>query len=125
MQFNQLDLVPIAPPSDDHVLAVHAGLPKQYRLPLLVLDATGMRLGELETLRWKDVDERECRWRISASSAKTRQARWVSVPPVMLDDAEIDTERSCRDPVLPRCSHRQAVQPESRKPSCLSPKRLS
>jgi hypothetical protein len=27
-------------------------LPELYRLPLIVLDATGMRLDELEGLRW-------------------------------------------------------------------------
>ena len=43
------------PPSTS--LAVHALLPSRYRLPLLVLDATGMRLGELEGLTWGDVDE--------------------------------------------------------------------
>ena len=44
------DRVEVNPPTADHVLAVHAALPRRYRLPLLVLDATGMRLGELEQL---------------------------------------------------------------------------
>ena len=69
------------PPSAEHVLAVHRLLPSRYRLPLLVLDATGMRLGELEALRWGDMDEPRGRWRISAASAKTGRARWVSPPP--------------------------------------------
>ena len=48
----------INPPTAEHVLeAVHRLLPPRYRLPLLVLDATGMRLGELEPLTWGDVDE--------------------------------------------------------------------
>ena len=34
----------------DHVLAVHRLLPSSYRLPLLVLDATGMRVSELAEL---------------------------------------------------------------------------
>ena len=38
----------IQPPSAEQVEAVHRLLPTRYRLPLLVLDATGMRLGELE-----------------------------------------------------------------------------
>jgi hypothetical protein len=42
----------IVPPTADHVLAVHEVLPRRYRLPLLVLDATGMRLGELERVTW-------------------------------------------------------------------------
>lgn len=71
----------LTPPSARDVLAVHELLPSRYRLPLLVLDATGMRVGELETLRWGDVDERRGRWRIRSSAAKTRAARWVNVHP--------------------------------------------
>ena len=40
----------IVPPTAEHVQAVHDLLPTRYRLPLLVLDATGIRLGELEGL---------------------------------------------------------------------------
>ena len=58
-------------------LAVHGLLPTRYRLPLLVLDATGMRLGELEGLTWGDVDEQRGRWRVSQAVAKTGRARWV------------------------------------------------
>ncbi len=75
----------IAPPSSEHVLAVHDVLPERYRLPLLVLDATGMRLGELEGLRWGDVDEPRGRWRVSKAVAKTGHGRWVSVPPVVFE----------------------------------------
>ena len=56
-----------------------------YRLPLLVLDATGMRVGELEQLTWGDVDEQRGRWRVSRTVAKTgNEGRWVNVPPVLL-----------------------------------------
>lgn len=75
----------IAPPTAAHVLAVHRLLPTRYRLPLLVLDATGMRLGELERLTWGDVDEPRQRWRVSRAASKTGRARWVSVPPVIFD----------------------------------------
>jgi integrase len=71
----------VSPPTAEHVRAVHALLPPRYRLPLLVLDASGMRLGELEQLTWGDVDEPRGRWRISAAVSKTSGARWVSVPP--------------------------------------------
>ena len=56
----------LSPPSAAHVEAVHALLPTRYRLPLLVLDATGMRLGELEGLAWGDIDEARGRWRMLA-----------------------------------------------------------
>jgi integrase len=56
-------------------------LPARYRLPALILDATGMRIGELEGLTWGDVDEPRQRWRVSGAVAKTGRARWVPVPP--------------------------------------------
>lgn len=72
------DRTEIAPPTADHIAAVLAAVPRQYRLPMLALDATGMRVGELDALTWGDVDEYERRWRVSGSVAKTGQARWVS-----------------------------------------------
>lgn len=75
------DKVEIVPPTAEHVLAVHRLLPTRYKLPLVVLDATGMRLGELEGLRWGDCDEPRGRWRVSAAVSKTSTARWVNVPP--------------------------------------------
>jgi integrase len=70
----------INPPTVDQLLAVHRLLPTRYRLPLVVLDATGMRLGELERMVWGDVDEPRQRWRVSAAVSKTGNARWVNVP---------------------------------------------
>lgn len=69
------------PPTGDHLEAVYRLLPARYRLPLLVLDATGMRLGELEQLAWGDVDEQRGRWRVRQAVSKTSRARWVQVPP--------------------------------------------
>lgn len=77
--------VEIKPPSAEHVERVLHVLPERYQLPLLVLDATGMRLGELESLRWGDLDEARLRWRITAAAAKTRRARWVSMPPELFE----------------------------------------
>jgi integrase len=76
----------LIPPTAEHVLAVFDLLPSVYRLPLLVLDATGMRVGEVEALTWGDVDESRGRWRVRSSVAKTRTARWV-VPPADLFEA--------------------------------------
>jgi len=74
----------INPPTAEHVLAVHRLLPSKYRLPLLVLDSTGMRVGELEQLTWGDIDERRGRWRVSQAVSKTGRARWVTVPDPLL-----------------------------------------
>lgn len=75
----------IQPPTAEHVQAVHDLLPARYRLPLLVLDSTGMRLGELESLTWGDVDEPRGRWRVSQAVSKTGRGRWVTVPPAVFD----------------------------------------
>jgi integrase len=73
----------INPPTAEHVEAVHRLLATAYKLPLLVLDGTGMRVGELEQLTWGDVDEQRGRWRVSQAVAKTRRGRWISVSPVL------------------------------------------
>jgi integrase len=44
-----------------------------------------MRVGELVSLMWGDVDEPRGRWRVTQASSKTGRARWVSVPPVIFE----------------------------------------
>ena len=73
------------PPTAEHVEAVWRLLPSAYRLPLLVLDATGARVGELEALMWEDVDEPKQRWRVSAAVSKSGRARWVQLPSVLFE----------------------------------------
>jgi integrase len=85
-------------PSAERVLAAHRLLPGAYKLPLLVLDATGMRVGELEALTWGDVDETRGRWRVKAAVAKTGAARWVQVPPVLFEAVSALVAREDRTP---------------------------
>lgn len=87
----------VCPPTSGHVMAVSRLIPAAYRLPLLVLDATGMRVGELHGLTWGDVDEPEGRWRVSATVAKTRHARWVPVPDDVFAAVTALTPREDRD----------------------------
>jgi integrase len=75
----------VQPPTAEHVEAAVRLLPVRYRLPALVLDATGMRIGELEALTWGDVDEPRGRWRIATS--KSGKPRWVSPPPFLYERA--------------------------------------
>jgi integrase len=70
----------VEPPTAEHVEAVVRLLPSRYRLPALVLDATGMRVGELEALTWGDLDEPRGRWRVPMSASKTGRARWIEAP---------------------------------------------
>jgi integrase len=73
----------VQPPTAAHVEAVVRLLPSRYRLPVLVLDGTGMRVGELEALTWGDMDEPRGRWRIATS--KTGRPRWVTPAPFLLE----------------------------------------
>lgn len=88
----------LQPPTAAHVEAVLGLLPSRYKLPLLVLDATGMRLGELEGLCWGDVDEQRGRWRVSAAVSKTSRARWVPVPPALFEAVLALCPRDDRSP---------------------------
>jgi integrase len=75
----------VEPPTAEHVGAVVRLLPTRYRLPTLVLDATGMRVGELERLTWGDLDEPRGRWRVSAAVSKTGRPRWIEPAAFLLE----------------------------------------
>ena len=90
------------PPSAEHVEAAAWLLNPAYLLALLVLDATGARVGELEAARLGDLDEQRRAWLVRAAVAKTRRPRWVELPP---DIFEVLLERlparEDRDPTAP------------------------
>jgi integrase len=88
----------VTPPTAEHVEAAVRLLPTRYRLPALVLDASGMRVGEFEQLTWGDVDEPRGRWRVSAGVAKTEAARWVTPPPLLFEAAMALVPRDDRAP---------------------------
>jgi integrase len=75
----------LEPPSAAHVEAVAWKLPRAYLLGLLVLDATGVRVGELEAARIGDLDEERKAWLVRAAISKTRRARWVVLPDELFD----------------------------------------
>lgn len=60
----------------------------RYRLPLRLLDWTGLRVGELAGLRWGDLDYRAARLRVARGRTKggTAGRRWVPVPTGLLAD---------------------------------------
>lgn len=68
------------PPSAEHVEAAAAFLAGRYLLGLLVLDATGVRVGELEAATIADLDESRRAWLVRAAISKTRRPRWVALP---------------------------------------------
>lgn len=76
---------------------MHRVLPKAEPPALARLDATGMRVGELEALTWGDVDEPRRRWRVSQTVAKTGRARWVQVPEGLFEAVTALVPREDRD----------------------------
>jgi integrase len=75
----KIEVSVVEPPSAEQVETIIGHVTPQRRLPLRVLEQTGMRVGELHTLEWKDVDVAGSRFRIR--QGKTAAARrWVQVP---------------------------------------------
>ena len=95
----------LEPPSADHVEAVAALLPTAYRLALLVLDATGARVGELEAACVGDLDEERRAWLVRGAVSKTRKPRWVSLPDdlfkVIVERLPPRDDRDSGAPLLP------------------------
>ena len=79
---------PIEPPTGREFLAILDAAPARWRLPLVVLEQTGIRIGELASLTWGNVDTTHRRIRITGQNAKTRQTRWVDVPEWLLQEIE-------------------------------------
>lgn len=75
----------VEPPIAEHVEAAAWMLAPSYVLGVLVLDATGARIGELEAATIGDLDESTKRWLVRAKVAKTRKARWVELPDDLYD----------------------------------------
>jgi len=92
--------VPVDPPSAQDVDTIIATVAKRWRLPLRVLEQTGLRVGELQSLAWGDVDEQESRFRVKAG--KTAAARrWVAVPEWLMDEVAATCPREDRTPERP------------------------
>jgi integrase len=69
----------VEPPSAEQVKAIIVHSPPRWRLALQTLEQTGMRVGELRDLEWRDVDIVESRFRIRQGKTPTAR-RWVAVP---------------------------------------------
>jgi integrase len=76
------------PPSAADVETIIATVNKRRRLPLRMLEQTGMRVGELHALEWGDVYEAGAWFRVKAGKTPSAR-RWVAVPEwVMAEVAE-------------------------------------
>ena len=73
------------PPEADTFVAIVERVSKRLRLPLVVLEQCAMRIGEAESLTWGDVDEQGCRFRLRPEQTKRGRARFVPVPPWLMN----------------------------------------
>ena len=53
-----------------------------------MLEQTGIRVGELQTLTWDNIDTANQRIRIASQHAKTRRPRWMHIPEWLLHEIE-------------------------------------
>jgi integrase len=87
----------VDPPSATDVDTILSYSPERWRLPLRVLEQTGMRVGELQALEWGDVDEQGSRFRVK--QGKTASARrWVAVPDWLMREIARTCPREDRTP---------------------------
>ncbi len=93
------------PPAAEHVEAAAWLLTPSYMVAMLVLEATGCRIGELEAARVGDVDETRQAWLVRAAVSKTRRARWVNLPAdlfgVVLERLPAPEDRDATAPLFP------------------------
>jgi integrase len=60
----------------------------RWVLPMIVMEQTAMRVDEVVSLVWADVDVAERKFRLRSGETKTRKARWVQVPDWLMDEIE-------------------------------------
>jgi integrase len=87
------------PPTAEHIEAVYRLLAPSYRLGLLWLDWSGMRLASVELTKVGDYDEPARRIRQRKAITKTRHPLWVELPEELAEAIEaILPPREDRDP---------------------------
>jgi integrase len=68
------------PPDAWAVLAMLSKLTKRWRLAFVTAEQTGMRVGEIASVCWRDVDVTGSRFRLRSRETKSRRAKWVPLP---------------------------------------------
>ena len=75
----------VSPPTAREVVAIISDVAARFVLPIVTLEQTAMRVGELCSLPWGDVDVAGGRFRLSRERTKTRHPRWVQVPEWLME----------------------------------------
>jgi integrase len=69
------------PPDADDVVALLVLLNVRYRMAVLLLEQTGMRVSEAIAMSDRDIDAEGLRIRVRPESSKTSRGRWIPVEP--------------------------------------------
>ena len=86
------------PPSAGHWEAILGALDARHRLPLVVVEQGGLRVGEAVGLRWGDVDAAGSRLRLRRAATKRDKARWVQLPTWLIEAIEATCPLEDRTP---------------------------
>jgi integrase len=81
----RMEAATVEPPSAAQVDAILDHSPPRWKLALRTLEQTGMRVGELRDLEWRDVDLAESRFRIRKGKTATAR-RWVALSPWLMEE---------------------------------------
>lgn len=83
------DAEEIKPPPFEHWVAILTALSPRFRLHALVMENTGLRIGELFAMTWGDVDIRGGRLLVERTRTKgqrgSRRSRWVYPTPEIME----------------------------------------
>jgi len=99
----KVERVEVEPPSAADVEAILANVREQWKLPIRTLEQTAMRVGEMCSLTYADVDWEGLRFRVR--QGKTSAARrWVQVPEAIM------AQLAARTPPDDRVADRRVFQ---------------
>jgi len=86
------------PPSAEQLLAILEVMGESWRLLFVTIEQGALRLGEAVALRWADVDAANLRLRLPRSATKRDRARWVYLPPWLIEAIEATCPLEDRTP---------------------------
>jgi integrase len=95
------------PPTARQFAALLAAALPARRLALVLMEQTGMRVGEVVSLAWGDVDVAEAKIRLRRRNVKTSRPRIVQVPPWLMDRIAATCpleDRTAERRVFPGCA---------------------
>ena len=106
MRLPRIEQAVVEPPAAEQVEAILERVGARWCLPLRTLEQSGMRVGELSQLEWRDVDVAGSRFRIRQGKTKTAR-RWVAVPAWLMVEIQATCpleDRTAERRVFPRFS---------------------